>query len=102
MGSGKGRAKRAQGIPASKALPRGPQPLIVSPGQQKWHDFVANSELEDVNIHEYYLGHTYPSPTDEGYEKMVTELFADAVEVGAVVIPDELRAEDFTFKMGNK
>ena len=64
-------------------------------------------DLRDVSIYQYYLGKTVEIVaglvitkfTDKEYEKAVADLFADAVQVGALSLPEPYKAEDFRFVM---
>ena len=47
----------------------------------------------------YYLGKNPPLPPVEDQEKVIKELFADMVGVGALTLPSPYKAEDFEFKM---
>src|ERR1035437_6915780 len=68
----------------------------------KWNDFVNGAGLERMRMDRYYLGGALPrnltKRTKLGCEKLLTNLFADAILVGAVVLPDPYNYEDFTFK----
>src|ERR1035437_4932500 len=65
----------------------------------EWTRFVNSSGLEKINLHEYYLGEELLQITNDDYAKLLTELFADAVAVGAIVLPRLYKAEDFLFEV---
>ena len=60
------------------------------------------SGVSDTSIYDYYLKDT-PSavPTDSEHEKVISELFADAVEVGAIVLPAQNETDNFRFTVSN-
>src|ERR1039457_6647606 len=90
MGSGKGRARRAQ---AKKSLD-------VVFNATKWYDFVQDGEVEQVRVDEYYLGGEDDGLDEADYERIYSELFADAVVVGAVSLPAGYAPDDFEFRVG--
>ena len=67
-----------------------------------WNDFVSGAGLERVRPDYYYLGEALPRDltkrTKLGCEKLFTNLFADAILAGAVVLPGQYNYEDFVFK----
>src|ERR1035437_3437467 len=92
MGSGKGQARRTQVVYQT-------QPALTVPcDQDKWLKFVQESGLTGVKVYKYYLGEkakkTY---TDAEHGKVLAELFADAVAVGAVALPKPSTLADFEF-----
>lgn len=56
-----------------------------------------------TRLDKYYLGKTHDLDLNGGdqneYEQILTNLFADAVEVGAIILPSPYVAEDFEFKV---
>src|ERR1035437_2896066 len=97
MGSGKGQTRRAQTATLEETIPQGFQG--ASYNGKKWADFMDSSECRAVPLYEYYLG--FPEKiadyTLEEEEKVVTELFLDALHVGAIVLPQPHVADDFRF-----
>lgn len=99
MGSGKGRARRAN---AMTAAPPALGQLTFDPS--KWQEFVQDSALEEYNIRQYYCGTKRPSARHrpysmhfDDYAKIVSELFADAVVAGAIILPATYTSTDFIF-----
>src|ERR1039458_4211841 len=93
MGTGRGKSRRAQAL-ASKS----PGTQRLSFERQKWDDFVQNSGMGEVKAYRYYRWPPKKSVVFYDAEEMITELFMDAVDVGAIFIPDGYSAEDFVFK----
>lgn len=108
MGSGKGKARRVQtasvkAVSATATIPR------TKYDRRVWSQFVKDSELKSLSLREYYLGsYENPNPKTWGYLteesvtvdgslKILTELFADAVDVGAIILPPPYNAADFEF-----
>ena len=50
-------------------------------------------------MQKYYLGAAKPQIGREDCAKLLTELFNDAVEVGALTYPGDLKAEDFRIQI---
>src|ERR1022692_4702623 len=103
MGSGKGAVRRSQTVklrPNAHAGENDPAwkfPGVVGYEPDKWTEFVSGGVLGPVRVDKYYLGRI-PRPKKNGdYEKIIAELFADAISVGAVVLPSPYVAEDFEF-----
>ena len=105
MGSGRGKTRRAKtGIFPSSTTKSGFPTATYEPA--KLEEFLRRSAVADVNTYEYYLGpeRAY-APVNErqrpdvDHEKVLAEVFADAVEVGAIVLPDSYATEDFSFRM---
>ena len=66
---------------------------------KKWEvDFVRKQKLRKVNVFEYYLGGVPQGVTSRDCEYVVTDLFRDAVAVGALTLPAPFIPEDFTFQ----
>src|ERR1035437_6868886 len=93
MGSGKGKTRRAKAV----APPTITQGVLYD--QRKWREFVGSHELQHVTVRDYYLGGTV-SPSAADYARMFSELFQDAVAVGAITLPAPYQAEDFTLTIG--
>jgi hypothetical protein len=96
MGSGKGKSRRTSGLKPAVKAQRTPFNEIT------WNDFVEDGGLKNFNLYKYYdvvdeLGEPRQQPTGADYEKVIWELFADAVAVGAIILPDTLAASDFIF-----
>jgi hypothetical protein len=80
---------------------------LVRYDPKAWAQFVAGSNLEDVSLRSYYLGDevnyetygyvTQNGATGNGEAKLLTELLADAVSVGAITIPSPCDVADFKF-----
>src|ERR1039458_9617184 len=99
MGAGKGKAKRAL-APASKLSARTvAYEVLFKP--DVWSEFIRNSGIESIRLHKYYLGHMSGTVSCAEYEQIIVGLLADAVSVGAIVLPVPYQPEDFTF-MVNK
>lgn len=65
----------------------------------KWREFVQESQLGSITVKKYYCGDV---PLGfYGYARIAQEVLADAVEVGAVVLPSAYMAEDFEFLWNN-
>ena len=93
MGSGKGRTRRAQAV----ATPLNPDMSAFS--EKSWDEFVASTGIKTTKLFRYYLGDDVALPSDSQYEKLVDEMFADMVSVGAIVLPRPYESRDFVFKM---
>src|ERR1022692_2171958 len=77
-------------------------PVLVC--EDKWEDFVSVANVRSVKVSQYYLGRPAPSRrivvfgdrdvidladmSNADYGSVIAGLFADAVEVGALVLPD--------------
>ena len=96
MGSGKGKNKRAKAAHAPIAQ-NTPQGDIVF-DELKWDEFV-QSNLKGKNIYKYYLGTLPITVTDYEHEQVMTELFEDAVAVGALPLPSPYQAKDFAIRI---
>jgi hypothetical protein len=76
---------------------------VVGLSRSAWEDFVQSSELSRTSLYNYYLGKkpdTNVSSRAGEYEKLLTGLLLDAVDVGALTLPDGYDAKDFKFDMG--
>ena len=69
--------------------------------RRKWEEFVADNSLADVLLCDYYLGGSLPAGQRgwASHEKLLAELFKDAMAVGAVVLPSPYMADDFGFEI---
>ena len=76
-------SKAAQGIAGARYLPKA------------WGEFLNESGLTAVRLHQYYLGQAPPLLYGSDYRKLLSELLADAVAVGAIVIPSPYTLADF-------
>jgi hypothetical protein len=65
---------------------------------KKWERFVVNSGAGGVDALTYYLGEAPSQLTSSDQEKFFAELFTDAVDVGAIVLPSPYVAENFVFE----
>ena len=72
--------------------------MTVAEGKQKWQEFVLGSGLKNVGLQKYYLGKAGRLARWE-YERLATEMFRDATNIGAIIIPEPHQAEDFQFKI---
>ena len=99
MGAGKGQTRRVQGrvsgVRHAPVKTKATKWVKVKFNRSEWAQFLKDSRLANVNIYKYYLGSIPSKITFEDYDKVLTELFADAVEVGAVVLPEPYKAADF-------
>ena|ERR1035437_6652014 len=96
MGAGKGKSRRSLSVSA----PAAQKVEAVTLQRETWKNFVKSSGLENTNLYDYYLGAGNRQASDAAqYEKIVTELFSDAVSVGAILLPEPYQADDFRFKM---
>ena len=105
MGSGRGKNRRSQATttPAAKGK-RKPRWAEVF-NESIWNEFVIDGDLKNYNLYKYYgvldaSGNAPQQPSHADYEKVITELFADAVAIGAIALPSPHKAEDFAFKIG--
>jgi hypothetical protein len=95
MGSGKGRTRRAQ-------VSTAPAFSGVSSFQRgKWNNFVFSNGLDSITLRQYYLSNASHQITNKDYEVVVSELFADAVTVGAVVLPEPYEVDDFQIEISD-
>src|ERR1035437_1476818 len=53
---------------------------------------------EDVGLLDYYLGETPAQLKSSDQEKLFSELLADAVAIGGIVLPEPYTPEDFEFE----
>src|ERR1035437_3757109 len=68
--------------------------VMYSPG--KWRDFLHDSGLDYTKLYRYYLKRgSLPTPSQAEYQTLLDELFADAVDMDVVVLPDQYTREDF-------
>ena len=101
MGSGRGKTRRAQQVQhATDSAPGAFTHMTVD--EEKWDNFTRNCDLANLGIYNYYLGQKAPLTIFQVQElaadehmKIVRELFADAVSVGAITLPEPYKAEDF-------
>lgn len=93
MGSGKGKSKRAQASASSSARP----PVVVF-REKNWEAFLQRHKLETLGVQEYYGVALNERITPDEVMKVFEELFADAVEVKAIGLPEGYSATDFVFK----
>src|ERR1022692_1145024 len=95
MGSGRGATKRVQTVSAQTTSP------TVVYDYKKWGEFLEKSGLRNVKACKYYLGRDehWTAYSEEEYTKLITDLFADAVEVGVLELPSFYVAENFEFQV---
>ena len=68
--------------------------VMYSPG--KWRDFLLDSGLDYTKLYRYYLKRgSLPMPSQAEYQTLLDELFADAVDMDVIVLPDQYTREDF-------
>ena len=92
MGAGRGKTRRAKTLAATRVSP---QAIFEN---VKWHEFLEEGGLTKQKIHQYYLGGKAPNDNDEArMRELVTEIFNDAVAVGAITLPKPYTAADFVF-----
>src|ERR1017187_8346567 len=92
MGSGKGKTRRAQAV----ARPTKPKVKAAVHHPEKWEEFIRAAGLEDVKVYDYYLGQrSSHSNSNLERSRVATELFEDAVAVGAIVLPKPYVIGDF-------
>src|ERR1035437_71296 len=89
MGSGRGKTR-----PVKAAQPQGP---MVRFSGEEWDEFAEASG--EVSLNRYYLGEEVDFPAKADREKLYAELLADAVNVGAIVLPGPYKARDFAFSI---
>ena len=121
MGSGKGKSRRGRAV-----RPQMNTQTVAAPGtltardevrwlrimrasklevgfdMDVWRRFIAANGLSKVNVYKYYqvsVNSALPLRLAD-YERVLTELFADAVTVGAIVLPGAYKPEDFEFRVG--
>src|ERR1039458_345963 len=97
MGSGKGKARRAQVASAAGRAYVAREGQEVKWDVNQWNEFVAGESMKNVMVDEYYLSKGAMKSTLENYGVVFSELFADAVAVGAIVLPDGISVDDFRF-----
>jgi hypothetical protein len=104
MGAGKGKARRARMMPSEAPSKN----KAITYKQGRWFEFLESNKLKKVGLYKYYLGEgaimdrggvarAGKGWNDDDHEKVVTELFADAVEVGMITLPEDYEVEDFEF-----
>lgn len=106
MGSGKGKSKRLRGSPSTNG-PGG----YMRGGDAKsawsiWESFVDDAGVGEVNAFDYYfpgllgkLGIMRVEPSYDQYAAVTSELFEDACDCGAIVLPRGYNAKSFQLKM---
>ena len=96
MGSGKGKNRRAQ-APSATSNPETTEHVAYD--ADKWREFTNSEGLWGMRVYDYYLGEGNDRyPTKKEYEKVMSELFQDAVDVGAFSLPSPYKAKDFVFQ----
>ena|ERR1035437_2933334 len=93
MGAGQGKTRRASGLQPTT------EPAVIGTmvDERAWKTFVAQSLPPSTKLFSYYLGKDAATSESIDYQKLVSELFADAVAVGAVLLPAPLTADKFEF-----
>ena len=94
MGSGRGKMRRVRSAVAASSVG-------VVYNMEKWRKFVesvsSNDEMSTLRLDEYYLGKKVRMVGSEDFERLYSEIFSDAISVGAIVLPEDYRADDFEF-----
>jgi hypothetical protein len=68
----------------------------------KWLEFVNGTKLKGVAVHDYYLGkRPVDNYSNDEHARVAIELFADAVGVGAIVLPGSYAVDDFELALSN-
>lgn len=102
MGAGKGKSRRSQTNKSHLSSQTTATEALLS-GQwttckyEKWQEFVKDSGLVKTQIAKYYLGEINRELAAFEYEKILAEMFADAVAVAALVLPDKYEINDLKF-----
>ena len=108
MGSGRGKSRRVSALyPSEPLASQSPKPARGFDAD-KWADFLYSSGVEDTGVFSYYLGHkvaqehvtaTSISVADfvADLGKLASNLFADAVAVGALELPRGYNVNSFKF-----
>ena|ERR1035437_3658498 len=95
MGAGRGQTRRAQ----ATALQPG---RLMGVDDEKWVEFVFGSNSQGVSLRDYYCPGAKKQFGPKDLEKVVTELFADMVSVGAIVLPRGKVTADYAFRVTRK
>src|ERR1035437_6927799 len=95
MGAGRGQSRRAQ----AAALQQG---KLMGVDDEKWVEFVSGSNSQGVSLRDYYCPGVKKPFGPKDLEKVVTELFADMVSVGAITLPRGKVTADYAFKVTRK
>jgi hypothetical protein len=93
MGSGKGKTRRVQATTAGAAVK---EVVLV---EKKWTSFLEDNHIGRIKVYKYYFDNIPQQPAASDYEAAITELFADAVAVGAITLPSPYSTESFQFKI---
>ena len=93
MGSGQGKARRAQVVSI------GARPTL--PSLEKWRSFVEQNHLKNVTLGSYYLGGFFGPADAREFELIAKEMCQDAVSLGAIILPQGMKIEDLNFKLEN-
>ena len=90
MGAGTGKTRRGKAVAAQAQ---------ATYNKFAWDEFLNDNGIAKVGVAKYYLGHDVQGPSEAEYNKVLCEIFADLVSVGAIVLPSPYKAEDFKFKL---
>src|ERR1035437_6498353 len=93
MGSGKGKTRRVQATTSGTAVE---EVVLV---EKKWASFLEDNHIGRIKVYKYYFDNIPQQPVASDYEGAITELFADAVSVGAITLPSPYNVESFQFKI---
>lgn len=94
MGAGKGKPKR-----------RRTQSITTYFNESRWKEWLEEKDLEDVGILDYYGFDEYrkqPVSPEKSIGFIITELFVDGVQAGAIPLPPGCKSEDFLFEIVRK
>ena|ERR1035437_9945264 len=92
MGAGQGKTRRVN----ATRLPSAAYQL------REWQGFVEDIELTGIMTYEYYLGRKGDrGRTLQERNKVVAEVFSDAVAASAIVLPAPYEADDFEFQLSD-
>src|ERR1039458_5086384 len=96
MGSGAGKTRRTRAS-SSPFWEKSKRKAVPAFHEDRWEAFVNDGKLSNISLWKYYLGNKSEWVKRYSYENLATELFADAVAVGAITLPDPYEANDFQF-----
>lgn len=90
---------------ATPPKPRGITPVrpsapaaAASFDNKKWRQFVKTMGATTITVQKYYFDQPPAQVGTKEYERLMRELFLDAVEAGALQLPPHVKKEDFDFQ----
>src|ERR1035437_2941399 len=95
MGSGKGKTRRLRTARPQAVTETVAEKDKIMFQQEKWDEFIKDGGIWDEKFYDYYLEQPPEQFNDKDYEQLMAELFADAVAVGALPLPEPYTCEDF-------